>query len=150
MVDDAQPRKSEREQQGEGPTADRCEDLANEPAAGLLGGLSGGLQRRAEALALQRDSLARLLERTDRNDVREQYLASIHRLSEEIGSLHEALKYNSWLDDSVSRGPWVAVAITNVEDHNPMDGVHIDIVYEEPGIAEDEIEIELTDHDPDV
>ncbi|MBL4688210.1 MAG: hypothetical protein JKY37_26715 [Nannocystaceae bacterium] len=139
-----------REQQGEDRTNRGPGDLAEELAGGRPGGLSGGLQRRVEALALQRDSLARLLERTERTAVREQYLASIHRLSEEIRSLQEALEYNSWLDDSVSRGPWVAVAITNVDEHNPMDGVHIDIVYEEPGAADDEIEIELTDNDPDV
>ncbi|MEM6996311.1 MAG: hypothetical protein AAF721_37740 [Myxococcota bacterium] len=112
-------------------------------------GLSPALRRRIETLVLQRDSVTRVLERTERSDLYERYLGSMHRLSEEIDSLVQALEYNAWLDDAVSRGPWVAVAITHVEEHDPMDGVHIEIVYEDPDVDEELVEVPLVDRDPD-
>ena len=115
------------------------------------GGLTGGLARRLSGLLAQRDSFVRLLERSERPEHEVRYLETIERIGAEIESVRQAAEYNRWLEDEVSRGPWVAIEITNVEEHDPMDGVHIEIVDEEPDPdpPRGQIEVELTDAEPE-
>lgn len=114
-------------------------------------GLTGGMAKKLSGLLAQRDSFVRLLERCERAEHEAKYLETVARLDEEIESLREAVEYNRWLEDEVSRGPWVEIAITHVEEHDPMDGVHIEIVDEDPDLdpPHDHIEVEIADHDHD-
>lgn len=112
-------------------------------------GLTSSLRKKLAGLELQRDSFARLLEGTERADLHERYFASIQRLSAEIDSLKEALDYNTLLDNTITTGPWIAVPITHVQDHDPMDGVHIEIVDEDPEAPPDHIEVALVTADPE-
>ena len=114
-------------------------------------GLTDGMAKKLSGLLAQRDSFVRLLERCERPEHEAKYLDTVARLDEEIESLREAVEYNRWLEDEVSRGPWVEIAITNVEEHDPMDGVHIEIVDEDPEADPpgDHIEVEISDRDPE-
>ena len=102
--------------------------------------LSAGLAKKLKTLGLQRDACVRLLEKTTRVTVRGDYMRSIVQLTAEIESHQQALEYNKWLDDELARGPWVEVVVTNVEDHDPMDGVYIEIVDEDPDKSGIEVE----------
>jgi len=114
-------------------------------------GLTDGMAKKLSGLLAQRDSFVRLLERCERPEHEAKYLETIARLGEEIESLREAVAYNRWLEDEVSRGPWVEIAITHVDDHDPMDGVYIEIVEEDPDLdpPNNQIEVELADLDPE-
>ena len=114
-------------------------------------GLTDGMAKKLSGLLAQRDSFVRLLERCTRPEHEAKYLDTVARLDEEIESLREAVEYNRWLEDEVSRGPWVEIAITNIEEHDPMDGVHIEIVDEDPDSdpPRGHIEVEIADLDPE-
>ena len=104
-------------------------------------GLSSGLAKKLAMLEEQRDSCVRLLERTERGDLRAGYLRSIAQLTEQIESHQQALEYNAWLDDSSCRGPWVEVVVADGEEPDPMDAVHIEIVDGDPEESGVELEI---------
>ena len=103
--------------------------------------LSPALAKKLESLELQRDSLVRLLEHSDREDLRPSYLRSIAQLTEEIASHQQALEYNAWLDGESSLGDWVEVVVTDVDEPDPMDAIHIEIVDEDPEVEGVEVEV---------